>query len=139
MGVNMKALLVILTLLLPISALGIFIVITPADVDVGSGHTTGIINPHSQSTIQVIIHGAENIDVNNITEVVFGLGEASPIEGKNKTRDVNKDGFADLVMHFKTRETGIRAGDVQACLGAMRTDGPLLEGCAEIRTVPANN
>jgi hypothetical protein len=73
---------------------------------------------------------------------VAGRPPASPPDGDAcaqtpSVEDVDDDGFDDLVAHFRSRETGLIRGDVEACLVGMTFDGVELFGCDAILTVPA--
>jgi hypothetical protein len=50
-------------------------------------------------------------------------------------KDVNDDGDSDLVLHFKTRATGIKCGDTSASLTGATFNGDLIKGTDIIRTV----
>ena len=48
--------------------------------------------------------------------VRFGPDEAIEVHAKGHIEDVNGDGDMDLLLHFKTHETGIIAGQSTATL-----------------------
>jgi len=50
----------------------------------------------------------------DLTSVRFGPGEAAPFGYRAK--DVDNDGDVDLVLRFKTRDTGIQCDDTEATL-----------------------
>jgi hypothetical protein len=49
---------------------------------------------------------------------------------------VNHDGELDLVVRFRTDETGIALGDSRACIRGFFRDGRSLSGCDAILTRP---
>ena len=55
--------------------------------------------------------------------------------GKGHVEDVNADGKKDLVLHFRTPETGIRCEDTAASLTGMTFDGDAIQGSDSIETV----
>ncbi|HET9679531.1 MAG TPA: hypothetical protein VFP95_03090, partial [Gammaproteobacteria bacterium] len=55
-----------------------------------------------------------------------GSGETLVRHKRGHFKDVNNDGFTDLVLHFPTQPSGIRCGDGVVFLkGATFTDIPL--------------
>ena len=48
---------------------------------------------------------------------------------------MNGDGFADLLAHFRTEETGIVFGTLVACLHGETLDGTPFNGCDTVRPV----
>jgi hypothetical protein len=99
------------------------------------------INPFSRGVIPVAILGSEAFDVENVDafSLVFGPAEASPAhKAFGHLEDVNEDGFTDLVSHYRTLDTGIAPGDVEACVRGQTFDGVPFELCDEINTVGPN-
>ena len=114
------------------------------EVDIKPNNVVNSINPGSGGLIPVAILGSETFDVAgvNVGSLAFGVPFGvppccpGPAHGGH-LEDVNLDGFTDLVLHFPTQETGISAGDTEACLTGALLDGYLFEeGCDMIRTVP---
>jgi hypothetical protein len=52
--------------------------------------------------------------------------------------DVDADGGLDLLLHFRTQDTGIAPGDTEVCLIGQTYHGVPIEGCDSVRTVPPN-
>ena len=62
------------------------------------------------------------------------------IEDSRELDEKTKDGDLDMVLHFRTSETGLEAGDTEACVkGQFFANGGLHKffGCDAVRTVPA--
>ena len=109
------------------------------ELDIKPGNDLNKVNPSSRGVVLVAILGSEDFDVADIdgTTLDFGPYYARPAKrvGENHA-DVNADGFPDLLAHFRTAETGIEFGDMEACLSGETLDGRSFEGCDTIQTVP---
>jgi hypothetical protein len=111
--------------------------ITTVVIDIKPGSWPNAINPRSKGVVPVAILTTDNFDAAAVDplSVTFGPGEAAEAHGKGHIEDVDKDGDLDVVLHFKTQETGIQHGDTQACLKGKTIDGKSIEGCDTIVTV----
>jgi len=108
-------------------------------VDIKPGSDPNSINPQSRGVIPVAILSNENFDASSVdvTTLAFGPAGAAPLHPNAlHLEDVNDDGLTDLVTHYRTTETGIAAGDTEACITGETLDGIPIEGCDDIITNP---
>ena len=66
-----------------------------------------------------------------------GPGEASPVH-EGHVENVNGDGFADMVFHFKVKKTGIACGDLDATLTGETFGGDSITGTNAVKTAGCN-
>ena len=106
------------------------------EIDIKPGSDPSSINPDSKGVIPVAILTTAGFDAAsvNATTVSFGPDEASPVH--YALEDVDDDGDTDMILHFKTQETGITAGDTEATLMGKTTGGIEIIGTDSVRTVP---
>ena len=70
----------------------------------------------------------------DVSTVAFGPAGAAPAHNGH-IEDVDTDGDNDLILHFRTQDTGIAVGDTEACLTGQTLDGVEIEGCDAVRVV----
>ena len=110
-----------------------------ARIDVRPRNDRNIVLPHSHDLIPVAILGSSVFDVSQIDAKTLAFGPAgAPPAFPRRTllRDVNGDGFPDLVSRYWISATGISRGDTQACLRGALLDGTTFEGCDTVKTPP---
>ena len=114
------------------------LVVKSIDIAIKPGSDPSVVNPLSRGVVPVAIYGSDDFDVANIdvTSLTFGFGDALPASVSRRNRDVDADGFPDLLLHFRIAETGVEVGDTEACLRGETLDGTPFSGCDTIRTVP---
>lgn len=111
---------------------------TLVEIDIKPGSSSNPINTSSKGVIPVAILGSETFNVTNVdvTTLAFGVSGAVPAHHQGgHQKDVNGDGFTDLVSHYRTNETGIVTGDVESCVTGELFDGTPVQGCDSIVTV----
>jgi FtsP/CotA-like multicopper oxidase with cupredoxin domain len=109
------------------------------DIAIKSLVSAAPIQADANGLIPVAILGSDGFDVRavDVTTLGFGPELAAPAHVRGvHTKDVDGDGVTDLLSHFRTRESGIRAGDDEACLEGQTEGGVPFIGCGEIRTLP---
>lgn len=69
------------------------------------------------------------------SSVKFGPDGATVVHGRGHLEDVNRDGKKDLVLHFRTQDTGIVCGDTSVSLTGKTSSGQAITGSDSIRTM----
>jgi hypothetical protein len=109
-------------------------------IDIKLGSSSNTINLKSNGMIPVAFLTTGTFDATAVAplSVRFGPKGAQEAHGKGHIEDVNQDGEPDLVLHFRTQETGIRCGDTPASLTGQTVGGEPIEGSDAIKTVGCN-
>jgi hypothetical protein len=95
------------------------------------------INPNSHGVIPVFVLTMDAFDAATVdsTTVRFGRAGTEAAVVHATFEDVNGDGRNDLVLHFRTHETGIQCGDTFASLTGRTVNGQPIQGSDAIVTV----
>ena len=106
-------------------------------IDIKPGSFPNSINPKSKGMISVAILTSDSFDATTVdsTTVLFGAAgtEAAPVQ--SALEDVAGDGDTDMILHFKTQDTGIQCGDTSASLTGETFNGQAIEGSDAIKAV----
>ncbi len=107
------------------------------DVDVKPGSDTNPINLKSKGVIPVAILTTTAFDATTVDplSVAFGPNGAMEAHGKGHIEDADDDGDLDMVLHFRTQQTGIACGDTEAALTGETVGGQQIEGSDTIQTL----
>ncbi len=108
-----------------------------AEIDIKPGRNPNKIKLKSKGVIPVAILTTHNFDATTVDplSVEFGPKGATESHGRGHIEDVDGDGDADLVLHFRTRRTGIQCGDTSVSLTGHTFGGQMIEGSDSIKTV----
>ena len=111
--------------------------IVEVDIDITPGSNPNSINPRSKGKISVAILTSDVFDATSVDETTVYFGatgtEASPV--KVALEDVDGDLDTDMILHFKTQDTGLLCGDIEAILTGKTLGGLAIEGSESVRTV----
>jgi hypothetical protein len=105
-------------------------------IDIKPGSFPNSINLKQKGVTPVAILTTEAFDASTVDPetVRFGPAEASPLRWA--LEDVDDDGDIDMILHFKTQETGISPGDTEATLTGETLGGVEFVATDSVRTVP---
>jgi hypothetical protein len=94
------------------------------------------INPKSNGVIPVAILSTSSFDASSVDQASLRFGpDQALVEGNGQLDDVNSDSLPDLVLHFRTQDSGIQCGDSSASITGETVDGIPIQGSDTIRTV----
>ena len=107
-------------------------------IDIKPGSDANTINVNSKGIIRVAILSDAGFDASTVdtSTVAFGPSGAGVVHVGGHIDDVNRDGFNDLLLHFKTAETGIACGDTSASLSGTTFGGEAIQGTDSVTAVP---
>jgi hypothetical protein len=120
-----------------IRGIGAILSALPVTLDIKPGSFQNSINPKSKGKIPVAILTTDSFDATTVdpTTVLFGRAGTKAAPVHSALEDVDGDGDTDMILHFKTQETGIQCGDTSASLTGETLGGQAIEGFDSIRTV----
>jgi hypothetical protein len=106
-------------------------------IDIRPGCAMNPVNPHSHGVIPVAILSTADFDARtvDVNSVRFGSNGAASVFNHGVYVDVDHDGDLDLVLFFRTQDTGIVCGDTSVPLSGATPDGTPIQGSDAIITV----
>jgi hypothetical protein len=115
----------------------IFALSMHVNIDIKPGSDLNPINPRGKGVIPVAILTTDTFDATTVDpeSITFGPDGATKAHPQGHLEDVDGDGDLDLLLHFRTQETGIQRGDTEASLWGETFDGAPIEGTDSIATL----
>jgi hypothetical protein len=120
--------------------IGVFESPPVAKIDIQPGISPNRINPKSKGFIRVAILTTKSFDPTTVdpATIRFGPKGATVGDGQSHMKDVDKDGDLDLVLQFRTQDTGITCGALSASLTGQTFDGQTFMASDSIKTIGCN-
>lgn len=111
--------------------------VVQVSVDIKPDSDPNSVNIKSKGVIPVAILTTNGFDASQTDplSIEFGPSGATEAHGRGHNEDVDGDGDTDLVLHFKTQQTGIACGDTEAALTGVTVGGQSIAGSDTIETV----
>jgi len=111
--------------------------VTTVPVDIKPGSAQNRINPNSRGriTVAILTGGAFDATAVDDTTVLFGQTGTEATAVHAVLEDVDGDLDVDMVLQFRTQDTGIECGDTAAALTGATFGGLAIAGSDAITTV----
>ncbi len=112
---------------------------TVARIDIRPRFDRNWINPRRGGLVRVALLGSEELDTDEVelSSLRFGPASARALAvPRASRRDLDHDGFSDLLAWYRVEDSEIALGSESACLRGRRSLGLRFEGCDGIRTPP---
>jgi TolB protein len=108
---------------------------TEIDIDIRPWAFPNFVCPKGLGIIPVAILTEGSFNALKVVpkSVRFGPNKAKA-QGLGFIWDVDRDGDLDLILYFRTQDTGIACGDVSACLIGKTRNGMTIRGCDSVKT-----
>ena len=106
------------------------------EIDIKPGSFPNSINPDSEGIIPVAILTTPDFDASTVDVATVRFGPLGAWAVEWAIEDVDNDGDFDMILHFRTHDAGITAGDTEAQLTGKTVDGWHIHGSDSVRTVP---
>lgn len=106
------------------------------EIDIKPGILPNSINPDSKGIIPVAILTTSDFYASAVDADTVRFGPLGAWAVKCDLEDADGDGYLDMILYFRTQDTGIIAGDTQAELIGKTLDGSDIHGSDSVRTVP---
>ena len=94
------------------------------------------VDPLRNKKVRVAIMGSEDLDVRDIVVHSLRLGpDGAEPSGRRRARikDLDRDGYRDLLVRFRAGETGLSVGDTTLCLTGDSATGSAIRGCDAVK------
>ena len=113
------------------------------DIDMKPFDETPQFDAHSNGALQIVVFGSDGFDVQDLdlATMRFGPDMAEPKQdgqSYGKFEDEDGDGFTDVRLKFRARDTGAQPGDVEICLTGFMRDGSEVQGCTDVDVIGGN-
>jgi hypothetical protein len=105
-------------------------------IDIKPGSFPNSINPRSKGVMPVAILTTPTFDATTVdpARVLFGATGTQAAPARFAFEDVDGDGDTDMMIHFRTQDTGILCGDTSASLTGKTFGGQMIKGSDSIKT-----
>jgi hypothetical protein len=113
----------------------ISLAVISAPIDIKPGSDPNSININSRGVIPVAILTTDEFNARDVNAETVRFGPSEAYAEQYALEDVDDDGDIDLILHFRTRDAGIAAGDAEAVLTGETREGRRIEGSDSVRVL----